>query len=229
MTRNAANAGDALASSLLECLHVAPATASQLSALTGRSAATIARRMGSLAEAGYVQSFRRRRSLFFILAGDRTSRLATRDPWQDWPSPLPDGAKPVARCRHCHDHLAGRVGVALFHGLLRKRALLDPGQPKAKGNGAKTPVSLGAEASVVFGDVGIDLEAVEQRPARFAFACLDWTERRAHLGGALGRAAYDRFRELDWIRPESHTRVVHVTPQGREGMEHWLDQPLALA
>jgi len=53
---------------------------------------------------------------------------------------------------------------------------------------------------------------------RFAGACLDWTERRPHLNGALGAAITVRLLELRWIERGAHRRAVRVTPAGREGL-----------
>ncbi|MEX2642230.1 MAG: hypothetical protein WD270_02170 [Acetobacterales bacterium] len=217
---------DVFLSTLLDCLKVAPATASQLSALTGRSASAISARLAG-EDARRIRCVRRGRARYYVLGTRDAEPREGEDQWAGWPSPLPPTAKPIARCRHCNDHLAGRAGVAVFHGLVRRRALLDPGRPKPKGNGAKTAVVPGPAAAEVFAAVGIDLDTAARRSGRFAFACLDWTERRAHLGGALGRALYDRFVDLGWIVPDGTGRVVHLTDEGRDGIEVWLKLPLA--
>jgi hypothetical protein len=226
MARERTAADDELLSTLFGCLETAPATASQLSALTGRSASTISARLAG-EDGRRIRCVRRGRARYFVLGLRGAEPREGEEQWAGWPSRLPSTAKPIARCRHCNDHLAGRAGVAVFHGLVRRGALLDPGRPKPKGSGAKTPVVPGPAAAELFAAVGVDLDTVARCSGRFAFACLDWTERRAHLGGALGRALYDRFVDLRWIVPDSTSRVVRLTDEGRRGLSSWLKLPLA--
>jgi hypothetical protein len=65
---------------------------------------------------------------------------------------------------------------------------------------------------------GLDIGALERTRRRFAGACLDWTERKPHLNGALGAAMTARLLGLGWIERGSRRRAVRVTPAGREGL-----------
>jgi hypothetical protein len=65
---------------------------------------------------------------------------------------------------------------------------------------------------------GVNVPDVRTSRRRFAGACLDWTERRPHLNGALGAAITARLLELRWIERGAHRRAVRVTPAGREGL-----------
>jgi hypothetical protein len=123
---------------------------------------------------------------------------------------------PLARARTCYDHLAGRVGVALFDSLLSRGAIGGPQEPKAA-------VEIGPEGEEVFGGLGIDLEEVRRERRRFAYACVDWTERRPHLGGALGAALWARFVERGWVLKKPGTREVTVTDEGKAGLGGELD------
>jgi hypothetical protein len=49
---------------------------------------------------------------------------------------------------------------------------------------------------------------------QFACTCLDWSERRDHLGGALGAALAEHFTDAGWIARKKHTRIVHITAEG---------------
>ena len=65
---------------------------------------------------------------------------------------------------------------------------------------------------------GLDISALERTRRRFAGACLDWTERKPHLNGALGAAITARLLGLHWIERGSRRRAVQVTPAGAEGL-----------
>jgi DNA-binding transcriptional ArsR family regulator len=107
---------------------------------------------------------------------------------------------PIRRARTCYDHLAGVAGVQVLDGLLERKWLAPDGE-----RFELTPAGEGALA-----ELGVDV--IEARRARRAFAvgCLDWTERRAHLGGALGAAILHRLLEAGDARLEAGTRVVRM-------------------
>ena len=67
--------------------------------------------------------------------------------------------------------------------------------------------------------LGIDLQALARRRRAFARLCLDWSERRNHLAGALGAALLDHFLAEGWLRRRTGTRAVTVTARGRRGLE----------
>jgi DNA-binding transcriptional ArsR family regulator len=111
--------------------------------------------------------------------------------------------------RTCYDHLAGRLGVALADKLVGRRY-----------------IELSDEAGSVtrpgrkfFAEFGIDLNAVQQRGRRcFCRACLDWSERRPHIAGALGAAIAERCFTLGWIARLPDSRAVTVTGEGVMGL-----------
>jgi DNA-binding transcriptional ArsR family regulator len=114
----------------------------------------------------------------------------------------------LSEARTCYDHLAGRLGVQLATGML------DAGWLEAHGMTFQlTP--LGSSRLQVF---GVDVARVMLEP-RAAKACLDWTERRHHLGGALGRAITTRLLELGWVVRLTDSRALRVTRVGRMGLE----------
>jgi DNA-binding transcriptional ArsR family regulator len=111
--------------------------------------------------------------------------------------------------RTCYDHLAGELGVALFDALLEER-LLTP-ELEATRSGSRR-----------LGKLGVDLEEAAQGRRPFARRCLDWSERRDHLAGALGAAIANRFFELGWVERTRSSRAVRVTDAGRNGLEREL-------
>jgi DNA-binding transcriptional ArsR family regulator len=108
--------------------------------------------------------------------------------------------------RTCYDHMAGELAVRVFDHLLARKWLVDEG-----GN-----VEATDEGTAVLGGFGIDVGAQRSRKRRFACTCLDWSERRAHLGGALGAALLDHWREHRWVEHAEKPRVLRITPAGRE-------------
>jgi DNA-binding transcriptional ArsR family regulator len=75
-----------------------------------------------------------------------------------------------------------------------------------------------ADGMATLTSFGLNIGALEQTRRRFAGACLDWTERKPHLNGALGAAVTARLLGLGWIERGSRRRAVRVTPAGREGL-----------
>jgi len=112
--------------------------------------------------------------------------------------------------RTCYDHLAGRLGVALSDAMVRAGHL-----ELASDAGLVTDAGIGW-----FGRLGIDLDALQvgrgKRPGRILCRpCLDWSERRPHLAGALGAALCQHCFDRGWIRRIDATRAVLITPRGQ--------------
>src|SRR3954471_3473105 len=133
-----------------------------------------------------------------VVAGGRTSFV-------------PSTPQFLRAARTCYDHIAGSLGVRLHDSLVASRWL----KAEAEGSVSYAVTPVGAAA---LGSIGIDVEEIRARRRRFAFACLDWSERRAHLGGALAAAVLDAALRRRWITREPGTRVVSVTPSGQREM-----------
>jgi DNA-binding transcriptional ArsR family regulator len=107
--------------------------------------------------------------------------------------------------RTCYDHLAGTVATALYDEL--------------QANGTLTVtddrIELTADGAARLRSVGIDTEALRLGRRPLARACLDWTERRHHLAGALGAALLSTFREQNWVTPRREPRALRLTAAGR--------------
>ena len=117
------------------------------------------------------------------------------------------GGDALRNARTCYDHLAGRLGVGLADALV-----------------ARNHVALSEDGGIVttageefFRDLGIDLHEAGEARRAFCRPCLDWSERRAHLAGALGAALATRSFELGWISRIRDTRALLVTEKGRHG------------
>lgn len=189
-------------------------TATELAAEAGVSAPTASEHLKKLAAGGLVAVRPQGRHRYFALAGPEAAGLvealmgfaATRGGARFRPGPR-DPALRAARV--CYNHLAGEAGVQLYDSL------------RARGF-----VTLGAEGlrlspageSFVAG-LGLDLAALKaQRPA-LCRECLDWSERRSHLAGSLGRALYDRMQALGWIERLGDSRAVRFRGTGRRAFD----------
>jgi DNA-binding transcriptional ArsR family regulator len=116
--------------------------------------------------------------------------------------------------RSCYDHLAGQLGVAVTEALVARGALVPDAQAyRVTGRGAD-----------FFASLDIDLESLRGTRRHFARQCLDWSERRPHLAGALGSALRSVFLHRGWVARKPAGRVLRVTPAGRE----WLSTTLSI-
>jgi DNA-binding transcriptional ArsR family regulator len=124
---------------------------------------------------------------------------------------VPHTPTPLRAARTCYDHMAGNLAVALHDRLVEMDWL-----------------SVGAEGGEEYGitgkgtqalhDLGVDLKAAHEQRRRFAYACLDWSERRPHLAGALGAALLQLALQRKWIIKDLDSRALRVTPAGRRQM-----------
>jgi len=122
--------------------------------------------------------------------------------------PLPSPGVPAQflHCRTCYGHLAGETAVKVLEGMLKARWLAADGRDFAV-------TRLGERKLEA---LGVDLAAARSSRRVFARACVDLTERRAHLGGALGDALLQLYVSRGWIQRNRRSRVVSITPRGRE-------------
>jgi DNA-binding transcriptional ArsR family regulator len=127
---------------------------------------------------------------------------------------VPNTPSPLRAARTCYDHIAGALGVSLFE---RLTAL---GWLSVRARGDETARDLTAPGTAACVALGIDVEALRTLRRRFAYACLDWSERRPHLGGALGAALLDVAVKRKWVVQDRHSRVLTVTTPGRRQLQN---------
>lgn len=106
--------------------------------------------------------------------------------------------------RVCYDHLAGERGVALMQGLVRQRWISGEAEPEV------TAAGRGCLA-----EIGIDMDALERGRRPVCRSCLDWSERRSHLGGALGAAVLQHIVGQRWAS-RAEGRIVSFTTAGSQ-------------
>ena len=122
-------------------------------------------------------------------------------------------AVPIKFCRTCYDHLAGKVGVLLTESLLRHKWIVYHDQE----------LDVTPKGAQWFSEWGIDCDEIRRQRRVFAKPCLDWTERRHHLAGALGAALLEKMLEAHWLRRHAQSRAVTLTAKGRQALETWFN------
>jgi hypothetical protein len=109
----------------------------------------------------------------------------------------------------CFDHLAGRLSVDLTDAFVEREYLtLDDEAAEITTAGTR-----------FFTEFGVELPTLRSSRRHFCRLCLDWTERRPHIAGAVGAAITRRCFDLGWMERTEKSRAVTVTPLGRRGLQ----------
>lgn len=188
-------------------------SATELAHVAGVAPNTASGHLAKLTETGMVTVECKGRHRYYSLACHEVAEaleslevLATNIAPRHRPRSKHDDA--IRYARSCYDHLAGRLGVALAEALMQLQyiertpdgfALLD--------KGAKAFVTL-----------GIDIDALKAKRRRLVRICPDWSERQAHLGGALAAELFEKSCDRGWLRKQRSTRAVSVTPKGKAAL-----------
>jgi DNA-binding transcriptional ArsR family regulator len=125
---------------------------------------------------------------------------------------VPRTPGPLCAARTCYDHMAGSIAVSL-HDRFRTLGWLSTGSTGSNNAYELTPAGTKAVEAL-----GIDLEATRSLRRRFACACLDWSERRPHVGGALGAALLKLASRKRWVTQDLDCRALAITSLGRREM-----------
>ena len=186
-------------------------TATELAAVAGVTKQTVSAHLAKLVEARLLAVDAQGRHRYFRLAGSDVARLLESlmgVAFRTGALRLVTGPREPAlrKARVCYDHLAGELGVVAYDGLVARGWLADRG-------GSVFLTNAGADALAAF---GIDPAHAAHERRTFCRPCLDWGERRHHLGGALGAALLDRLYALRWARRAPDSRVVIFTPRGEQ-------------
>lgn len=228
----AALIGDPARASMLVALMDGRAlTATELAGVAGVTPQTASSHLARLVAGGLIALERQGRHRYHRLATPAIAQLiegmmavAASGPVDRRAAPRagPKGAA-MRHARTCYDHLAGRVAVGIADRMVARGEIrfgVDGGE--LTGLGARRLDSIGIAIA----------QAVGPRGARaFCRPCLDWSERRPHIAGAVGRALLDHAIDTAWLRTVAGSRAVIVTPLGRRtltslfelGPEIWED------
>jgi DNA-binding transcriptional ArsR family regulator len=125
---------------------------------------------------------------------------------------VPTTPSRLRAARTCYDHIAGALGVTLNSRFRELGWLVDASKS------GDTACEIGPAGSEAFAGLGIDIEALRALRRRFAYACVDWSERRPHLAGALGAAILSVALKRKWVLQDLDSRALSVTGFGRHEM-----------
>ena len=187
-------------------------TGTELVALAEVSPSTVSAHLHRLQAAHLVSVRRQGKNRYYSLSSGEVASLLERL------SVLAGGKRPAPACkapehlraaRTCYDHMAGTIGVTL------RERLAELGWLRIVSTGEQEIYELTPGGANSLTTLGIDLDAARGLRRRFAFGCLDWTERRYHLGGALGAALLQFVCRKKWVRQDLDSRALRVTALGR--------------
>jgi DNA-binding transcriptional ArsR family regulator len=128
---------------------------------------------------------------FTVRAGTRVHATGPKDPT-------------LRKARVCYDHLAGELGVLAYASLLQRQAF----------DFSDATVALSAAGERLICELGIDARLIRSQKRASCRVCMDWSERRHHLAGAVGAALLARVIELGWAVRDRSSRAIHFRPHG---------------
>ncbi|WP_175616044.1 ArsR family transcriptional regulator [Piscibacillus halophilus] len=114
--------------------------------------------------------------------------------------------KALRSARTCYDHLAGNLGVKILTSLVNNGFLVEE----------DNEYSVTDRGREFLDTIHIDISELRNKRRSFSHKCLDWSERRHHIGGALGNAIFERLLEFGWIKRLPKTRAISVTTLGEK-------------
>ena len=230
IARIAALIGDTARAEMLSALTSGQAlTATELAGIAGVTKQTASAHLAKLLDARLLRMQAQGRHRYYQLADDDVAQLleslmgvAFRAGALRLRSSPREPALRSARI--CYDHLAGDYGVQLFDSLLQQRLLAAPrtrAAAKASVNDGQ-PLEITAAGETFFQDFGIDIVSLTRQRRPLCRRCLDWSERRHHLAGAIGAALLERLFALGWARRKPDSRIISFTAPGeRQWRQHF--------
>lgn len=202
--------GDPARANMLSALMAGKAlTATELAETAGITPQTASSHLARLESGGLVVPRKQGRHRYFSLSDETVGRMlegimgfaASRGHLRSQPGPKDPALR---KARVCYDHLAGDFGVRMLDSLVSQGAVSNDGENLA----------LTADGERQLQDIGIDVSGLKALRRPMCRACLDWSERRTHLAGSLGKALLSHFLEKGWARRVSKTRTVSFSPEG---------------
>ncbi|HSN18111.1 MAG TPA: metalloregulator ArsR/SmtB family transcription factor [Gammaproteobacteria bacterium] len=183
-------------------------TGTELAAVAEVSASTASAHLARLASQKLVKVLTQGRYRYYSLEGPEVAAaLEALTVLAGTPHPSYEPSTPprLRTARTCYDHMAGALAVAWLQRLLQLGWLGERGRQYEV-------TSTGERA---FAALGLDLDAVRAERRRFACACLDWSERKPHVAGALGAALLKLAHKRRWVTRDLDSRALRLTATGR--------------
>ncbi|MCM2477803.1 winged helix-turn-helix transcriptional regulator [Rhizobium sp. CG5] len=184
-------------------------TATELAGAAGVTVQTASSHLSKLEDGGLIRQQKQGRHRYFSFADETVGGLieglmgfaASRGHLRHRLGPKEPALR---KARICYDHLAGDYGVRMLDSLVARGAIEVDGEALA----------LTAAGEQLLAEFGIDLAPLKMLRRPLCRSCLDWSERRAHMAGSLGKALLDHFVETGDARREAGSRVMVFSPVG---------------
>lgn len=188
-------------------------TATELAGLGGITKQTASSHLAKLVDGELLIVEAQGRHRYFRLAGSHVGSLleALMVFSRDAVRPLRTGPRDPAlrKARICYDHLAGEMGVRLFERMQGDQWLADD-------------LTVTERGSTKLTEIGLDLRDLPPSNRPLCRACIDWSQRRQHLAGRLGKAILDHFIARSWAQRLPNSRVISFTAEGERVFNGWL-------
>ncbi|MEH6631791.1 MAG: winged helix-turn-helix domain-containing protein [Halopseudomonas aestusnigri] len=189
-------------------------TATELASVAGVSPATASEHLGLLLSGGFVTREKSGRHQYYRLASADIASALEQLVMQTahvntGAHPVKRSRTPIQNARMCYDHVAGQLGVSIADALVQKGALIALG----------SDYELTSKGETLFEELGISITDLKKSNRLFARQCLDWSERRHHVAGAVGAAIANLAFEKRWVVRAKERRVLTVTPKGKHDLK----------
>lgn len=190
-------------------------TATELAGFASVTKQTMSAHLAKLVEAGLISVEAQGRHRYYRIADEDVAHLIetlTGVAFRTGALRLRSSPREPAlrKARVCYNHLAGELGVLIYDCLIRNRAF------KFGAGG----IELSDSGHRIFQQFGIDTVELMAQRRTFCKSCLDWSERRHHLAGALGSRMLDRIVELGWARRIRDTRIMEFSAAGEKALRN---------
>jgi DNA-binding transcriptional ArsR family regulator len=213
VARIAGAIGEPARARMLFCLMDGHArTSTELAIVADVSTSTASAHLNRLKAERLVKVMTQGKHRFYSLDGPKVARvleglsLLADQPRRKF---VPNTPTRLRTARVCYDHIAGTLGVRLHDRFKELKWLL------SAPNGAGNAYELTGAGEKALDALNINVEEMRSLRRRFAYACLDWSERRPHIGGALGSALLDTAVKRKWLTKDLDSRAIHLTNVGR--------------
>lgn len=212
ISRIASLIGDPARANILTALLTGKAlTATELSGEAGVTLQTTSTHLAKLRDGGLIRLRKEGRHRYFSLASDDVAHVlealmglaAGSGHLRHRPGPRDPELR---HARVCYNHLAGDMGTRMFDSMTRRGFL----------QAADGTLTLSPEGHKFVKALGIDLSALPRSRAPLCRECLDWSERRSHLAGQLGRALLSHMQAIGWANRIGDTRLIRFSRRGEE-------------
>ena len=199
---------------LSSLMHGKALTASELAREAGITAQTATTHLAKLKDGGLLTLRKQGRHKYFALASEEVASLletlmglsAGNESLRTFTGPKEAALR---NARVCYNHLAGYMGIQLYDSLLANKYIL-----LRSGN-----LLLSDDGEIFIENFGIDLEKLATSRSPLCRECLDWSERRSHLAGSLGRALLSQFEKLKWAKRDPKSRIITFSTKGKQGFD----------